>query len=229
MKKMTTVLAMLALTLTLSTLAFGQNGKRTQRGMQGGATKGRQATGTGNNVGDSVVYVGGSGRKTAKPNNVTINGSMGNDTFGLAGRQRPSEVGKSNHDRGDIIQGGAGNDNVQRRSKIGKPNRFSSDFDNDSDVDSSDFRRRNKAAQPSQQAAGDGKTAQNSALFADGSVRQRNNASPRSSVGSGSSKSIESFNFGSSGLTKARRQSKTASSKHLVPWTGEPILMPLKQ
>lgn len=215
MKKMTTVLAIIALTLTLATLAFGQNGERTQRGMQGGATKGRQATGTGNNVGNSVIYVGGSGQKTAKPNNVTINGGTGNDTFGLAKGRRQSESGKPNYHKGDIIQGGAGNDSAQRRSKTGKPNRLAGDFDNDGDVDSSDFLRRNKAAQPSQQAAGDGKTAQNSALFADGSVRQRNNASQRSGVGTSSSKSIESFNFGSSGLTKAPRQSKAASSKPL--------------
>src|SRR5438552_3467232 len=125
MKKITTALAMMALTVTLSTMAFGQNGKRNQHVMQSSSTLGRQATRTGNNTGSSVVYVGGSQRQrnnAPQRSSVGEGGSKSIESFNFgsiqgAKAQRQSRAASPNN---LTINGGAGND--KPRSDVASSN-----------------------------------------------------------------------------------------------------------
>jgi len=116
MKKMTTVLAMLALTLTLSMVAFGQNGKRNQHGIQGGSladgkysfsnhgpnAQQQNQTAQRKQLNRDILSAGGGDdriksanvqhqNKAGKPNNFTVNWGDGNNTSGVAKAQRQSK------------------------------------------------------------------------------------------------------------------------------------------
>lgn len=131
MKKITTVFAIIATAFALSTMAFGQNGKGNKRGVQGGITSGRQATGTPTG---SVTF----GKVKAPQAKLQRTSPREFDRGYL-----PPNAVRGYSSQGYSLQGirnnltvnsGSGNDtistaNVQRRTA--KPNRVVGDWDGD--------------------------------------------------------------------------------------------------
>jgi len=88
MKKLTIVIAMIALTLMFSTVAFGQNGKRTQRRVQGGSLADGKYTLS--NLSPNARQQ----NQAARPDNFTLNGTgvAGSGALRSAKAQRQSRA-----------------------------------------------------------------------------------------------------------------------------------------